>query len=521
MHAEHFLVAVASWCSATLASAQAWLAQDIIAKTSSSEVRLQTTRNSETVTLDVVRRSWVERAVAVTGRLAPAYGMSVPQVYLISNKDPNAFVTNDRSGNPLMVVNTAMLRLIGDNDDDIAAVIGHELGHLQARHLTDGHAKQSLVGLLGVLAGLAVDLSQAKRGVDTQGAGMQLGALGSGLVNAKFNRDQEREADDLGVKAMARAGYDPQAVPRLWRRLATTGSGGAGLWLDSHPSHAEREQAMQVAAVALAPTVAARPVDSEGLVQPNDPWPSSTYSSLSPTAEELAEASPNAYRRGFEASKAARQEEAIAAYKEAIDESLDERAMAQLGAAYLTGRGVPKDEALALEYFRRSASKGFAPAILMLGDMAQRGIAQPADSTVAVNMFALARKRGWYRAGSRLSLMYMTGDGVSKDQFRARSLAQEASDKGDALGKAVYGAMLRDGIGGVRDVGRGFDLLNTATESAPDLGFAHFQLAMAYEKGSGVPSNKELAIASYRKALATGASGARERLKELGVSDEP
>ena len=95
-----------------------------------------------------------------------------------------------------MAINTDMLRLAGDSDDMMAAVIGHELGHLKAEHLTKGAAAAATVTMLGVILGAVIDANQAKHGNNTQGAGVALGSLGAGLVTSKFSRDQEREADN-------------------------------------------------------------------------------------------------------------------------------------------------------------------------------------------------------------------------------------------------------------------------------------------------------------------------------------
>ena len=150
--------------------------------------------------------------------MALAYGVAPPKLLISHGKQPNAFVTLDKDKQPLLVMNTEMLRLVGHDANLTAAVVGHELGHLTGAHLTDGAGKEGLTALFGFLAGFAFDMSQARRGVDTGGLGMQLGNAGSGLVNAKFSRDQEREADELGIRAMVRAGFDPGQCPSCGAR---------------------------------------------------------------------------------------------------------------------------------------------------------------------------------------------------------------------------------------------------------------------------------------------------------------
>lgn len=503
------------------ASALHWNASELLSATSPGTVRLTERNGAERTYVTTIDRAWVARAQGVVQRLAPEYGLAVPTLLLMHDKQPNAFVTLSDDKQPVLVINTEMLRMVGDDDNLTAAVIGHELGHLKGNHLTDGAFKQSLTNFLGVLAGLALDISQARRGVDTGGFGIQLGDAGSSLVNAKFSRDQEREADELGIRAMARAGYDPRAVPKLWRTMEGRGEGSDGLWMSSHPSHEERVRSMQSLAVALA---APSPVPAPTLyanLPPSvkDSYPSTRLNSLGLTPEEVTATMPSAYRRAFEAQRAGRLEEAVVAYDESVQLDQDERAMTMLGDAYLLGRGVAKDEAKAYGHYLQAANKGFPLGMFMLGDVAQRGVGRNVDMDEAARMFALARQRGVPRASARLAFMYMNGTGVPKDVVRARSLAQEANDRNDALGKAALGAMLRDGLGGPVDAKRGVELLQAAVVAQPTIGYSHLQLGLAYERGMGVAADKTLAAESYRKALANGATSARDRLKALGFSE--
>lgn len=511
-------LAIAFACSG--AAAQVWNAQELLTRISASRVDLVAKNGSETVTVDTVQRAWVERAAMVLKRLSMVYGLPPPNLFITFDRQPNAFVTLDRDRTPLMGINTEMLRMVGDDENLLAAVVGHELGHLKANHLTDGAAKQGLVSFLGILAGFALDMSQARRGVDTQGLGMQLGAVGGDLVNAKFSRDQEREADDLGVRAIARAGFDPQAVAQLWRRMEARGGGAAGLWLDSHPSHAEREQAMRVAAATLQPTRTAVPRHPLLDAPVPDPWPRSAFTSLALTDKDRADAVPGAYRRGFEAQRAGKFGEAMSAFVEAAENESDERAMTQLGDAYMGGRVVTRDSATAYQFYLRAARKGFAPAIFVLGDLAHRGVGRSVDIPEAIHMFQIARQRGVLRASARLALLlHLSAAGDLRDPTFARALAQEAADRNDDLGKAVLGAFLRDGVGGPPNPVRGVELLKEATATSPKLGYAQFQLAVAVERGQGTEANTALAIDLYRKALTLGATEARDRLKALGYAE--
>lgn len=128
-----------------------------------------------------------------------------------------------------------------ENEAELAALLGHELGHVNARHtahqMSRGVLTQALVGGLSVLAG-------------TQGAGFgqltsQLGMLGAGALLASYSRDNEREADALGMDYMVRTGYAPGGMVGLMdmlRGLSKRKPGAIELMFATHPMSDERYQ---------------------------------------------------------------------------------------------------------------------------------------------------------------------------------------------------------------------------------------------------------------------------------------
>lgn len=91
---------------------------------------------------------------------------------------------------------------LADSEDELAAVIAHEIGHVTARHSAERYSRSVATGLgASVLAIL----------LDSEGAADLLG-LGSNLYLSSYSRGQEHEADDLGIRYLTRAGYDPQAM---------------------------------------------------------------------------------------------------------------------------------------------------------------------------------------------------------------------------------------------------------------------------------------------------------------------
>jgi predicted Zn-dependent protease len=129
---------------------------------------------------------------------------------------------------------------LAQSDDELAAVMGHEVGHVQARHAAE-RMSQELALQVGVQIA-AVALSQEYG----QNASAIAGALGMGAVYGvilPYSRQHEFEADELGVGFMAGADYAPQAAVTFWERMIQATGGGGGqiaALLSTHPASDER-----------------------------------------------------------------------------------------------------------------------------------------------------------------------------------------------------------------------------------------------------------------------------------------
>jgi predicted Zn-dependent protease len=119
----------------------------------------------------------------------------------------------------------------------LAAVLGHEVGHVIARHGNERVSQTSLVqsGLSAV---------QVMLGADSTGKQTLIGALGLGAqygILMPFGRDQESEADEIGVDLMARAGFDPNESVKLWQNMQQASQGQSPPeFMSTHPSHQTR-----------------------------------------------------------------------------------------------------------------------------------------------------------------------------------------------------------------------------------------------------------------------------------------
>ena len=176
---------------------------------------------------------------AVGQRIAVQSGMAArPTDYtvtLLNSNINNAFAV---PGGYVYV--TRQLVALMNNEAELAFVMGHEVGHVAARHASKRETRSGLAGLGAALLG-------AVTGSDIIG---RLAGSGAQLYSLGYSRGQESEADSLGVRYLARAGYDPAASSDILASLAAqttldarlTGRSDApkASWLSTHPADAER-----------------------------------------------------------------------------------------------------------------------------------------------------------------------------------------------------------------------------------------------------------------------------------------
>ena len=161
---------------------------------------------------------------------------------VFAEKEPNAYaLPGGKVG-----INTGLFT-VAKNQDQLAAVVAHEIGHVVERHHDERITRQmgasGAVQLLGALAG---DYGQ----LATQGGSMlaQTGFLLPG------SRAQESEADVVGQRMMAQAGFDPRAAVALWQNMIAAGGNRPPQWLSTHPDPQSRISELQARATQLVPT---------------------------------------------------------------------------------------------------------------------------------------------------------------------------------------------------------------------------------------------------------------------------
>jgi metalloendopeptidase OMA1, mitochondrial len=170
------------------------------------------------------------RIAAVTGHTDYRWEYRLIQ----DDKQANAFALPGGK----VAVYTGILPITRD-ESGLAAVLGHEIGHVVARHGGERISQQILVNV-----GLETTMAALSRGnpATVQAVASLLGAGATVGVLLPWSRAQESEADHVGLILMAKAGYDPHAARDLWVRMAAAsqGSGRPPEFLSTHPSEPTR-----------------------------------------------------------------------------------------------------------------------------------------------------------------------------------------------------------------------------------------------------------------------------------------
>lgn len=177
----------------------------------------------------------LERLRAIARRMIPHTGTfrsDAPgwhwEVNLISSKEMNAWCMPGGK----IAFNAGLLERLQLTDDEVAAVMGHEIAHALREHARE-RASQAMAQSIGIAVigaaarapGAAIDLTQMVLDI---------------TFNLPNSRTHEIEADRIGVELAARSGFDPRAAVTLWEKMQRAGGGQAPEFLSTHPPHANR-----------------------------------------------------------------------------------------------------------------------------------------------------------------------------------------------------------------------------------------------------------------------------------------
>jgi predicted Zn-dependent protease len=150
------------------------------------------------------------------------------EVNLIGSQSINAFCM---PGGKIAVF-TGLIEKLKLSDDELAMVVGHEMAHALREHARERIAKSQGTGALLSLGAALFGLGQL---------GDVAANIGTQLLTLKFSRDDEIEADLVGLEMGARSGFNPQASVSLWEKMAQASGGGSGpAFLSTHPTGPDR-----------------------------------------------------------------------------------------------------------------------------------------------------------------------------------------------------------------------------------------------------------------------------------------
>lgn len=188
-----------------------------------------------------------KRVRAITQRLIQHVGVFRPdaaqwdwQMHVVNSDEVNAWCMPGGK----MAIYAGLINKIKPTDDELAAIIGHEMAHALREHSREQVSQQMATGI-----GLSV--LSAVTGMPA------VGDMGSELTKVMFtlpnSRTHETEADRIGVELAARAGYDPRAAITLWQKMGALGGERPPEFLSTHPSPSSRMSDIRIAADRVMP----------------------------------------------------------------------------------------------------------------------------------------------------------------------------------------------------------------------------------------------------------------------------
>src|SRR5262245_41524743 len=184
----------------------------------------------------------VERVRGIAKRLIPQTAVFRKdalewkwEVNVLSSPDVNAWCMPGGK----IAVYTGIIEKLQITDDELAAVMGHEISHALREHGRERASQQMAQSAGAALVGAVAEAFIP--GTGQMGTGLA-GVVGQVTYGLPYSRIHETEADRMGVELAARAGYDPRAAIHLWEKMAKLSGGGSGTpsLLSTHPSNEDR-----------------------------------------------------------------------------------------------------------------------------------------------------------------------------------------------------------------------------------------------------------------------------------------
>ena len=214
-------------CASSKSRTMGWSAKNI----AQSYDRVVNLRDDDNKIIASVDRDWVRSMMVIKTRIERA--VEIPTYLLIiEGEKPNAFAWISEQRN-MVAFNLAMVEFLQKDADQFAFVFSHEIAHNVEKHSVENRKRNEGLDALGLAVGFGLSFVGVPGGGTISDAGIS-------LVKRKFDRDQEREADALGMRYMKLAGFNPQGAILFNQRMLRKSVGSSIPFLSTHPTGKER-----------------------------------------------------------------------------------------------------------------------------------------------------------------------------------------------------------------------------------------------------------------------------------------
>lgn len=179
-------------------------------------------------------RAIAKRLIAQTTAFRPDAAQWNWEINVLNSPEVNAWAMPGGK----IAVYSGLIEKLNVTDNELAAVMGHEIAHALREHSRERASEQ-------VIAGSLISVASAVAGLGEAGQqGLEFAYMG--LLGLPNSRRHEVEADRMGVELAARAGYDPRAAISLWEKMGQAGGGEPPQFLSTHPSREDRMRDLRV-----------------------------------------------------------------------------------------------------------------------------------------------------------------------------------------------------------------------------------------------------------------------------------
>jgi Zn-dependent protease with chaperone function len=202
-----------------------------------------------------------DRIVPFTSSCNPRAAQWKWEINVLGSQQLNAFCM---PGGKIAFFHGILAQLQLD-DDEVATIMGHEIAHALREHARERIAKTLATRFGANVVGAIFGAGSL---------GDTLAGIGGQLLTLTFSRDDETEADLVGMELAARAGYNPAAGVSLWQKMMGASKGAPPAWLSTHPSGKARIQEIQAKLPRVQPLFDAAPKPTQRFEPPEKPKPS-------------------------------------------------------------------------------------------------------------------------------------------------------------------------------------------------------------------------------------------------------